>query len=157
MFAVNYFILFYISKYFPIVFVYLKIHGVIVLKKTSEKRAAGAAGMRAPGRGSRRWQDTGAGPGETLENFAVRNTVLYNVSKVRRRRRRITSKEKNMSNTELILTIALFFGLGLGAALIVFSVFCRKKLPSGLCILFGAVGGLAVLSSGLMLAGMLLR
>lgn len=83
--------------------------------------------------------------------------MLYNVSKVRRRRRRITSKEKNMSNTELILTIALFFGLGLGAALIVFSVFCRKKLPSGLCILFGAVGGLAVLSSGLMLAGMLLR
>ena len=62
-----------------------------------------------------------------------------------------------MSHTELILTIALFFGLGLGAALMVFSAVCRKKLPSGLCLLFGAVGGLAVLSSGLMLAGMLLR
>lgn len=59
--------------------------------------------------------------------------------------------------TNVILIIALAFGLGLGAALIGFSVKNRKNLPRGMKMAFIAVGFSSIMSAVIMGAGLLLR
>lgn len=56
-----------------------------------------------------------------------------------------------------LLIAALVLGICLGLALICFSFFAARRLSRGMTAAFAAVGILACVSAGLMLAGLLLQ